>query len=60
VGVDPAGLTAQITGAAYRNRILEDAALGRSLGINHTPTVFFDGREMKEWSRVEVWKALVE
>jgi protein-disulfide isomerase/uncharacterized membrane protein len=60
LGLEPARLTAQINGAAYRDRILEDAALGRGLGINHTPTVFFDGREMKEWSRAEIWKALVE
>jgi protein-disulfide isomerase/uncharacterized membrane protein len=59
-GQDPARLAAEITGAAYRNRVLEDAALGRSLNLDHTPTIFFDGRQMKEWSRAEVWKALLE
>ena len=57
---DPTRLTAEITGAARRDRVLEDAALGRSLNLDHTPTIFFDGRQMKEWSRAEVWKALVE
>jgi hypothetical protein len=25
----------------------------------HTPTIFFDGRSLEDWDRLEIWQALM-
>ncbi|MFL6203348.1 MAG: thioredoxin domain-containing protein [Thermoanaerobaculia bacterium] len=59
-GLDPARFSGLIAGRAFRDRIREDADLGRQLRIDHTPTIFLDGRKMDEWQRLDVWQALTK
>jgi protein-disulfide isomerase/uncharacterized membrane protein len=59
-GLDPARLSALAASRPFRDRIREDAELGISLRIDHTPTVFLDGRKMDEWQRLDVWQALTK
>lgn len=59
-GFDPAAVAGQIAAHAHRDRIVEDAELGKRLGLNSTPTVYLDGRKMEDWRRLDLWKALVQ
>jgi protein-disulfide isomerase/uncharacterized membrane protein len=58
-GVNGAAVAERVARQAGRDRILEDAALGRTLGLRQTPTVYLDGRRLESWSRAELWKALL-
>ncbi|HYU30631.1 MAG TPA: vitamin K epoxide reductase family protein [Thermoanaerobaculia bacterium] len=58
-GVDGPAVAERVARRAALDRILEDTQLGRSVAIDHTPTVFLDGRPVDDWSRVDVWQALV-
>lgn len=60
VGVDPARLSEMVAANAHRARIREDAQLGERMRVGQTPTVFLDGRKMEDWSRLDLWQALVE
>ena len=60
IGLDPARLSQLAASGAFRDRIREDAELGRRLQVDHTPTVFLDGRKLEEWRRLDVWQALVQ
>jgi protein-disulfide isomerase/uncharacterized membrane protein len=57
-GIDAARFAAGAGKAARHDRILEDVALGHKLGVDHTPTVYFDGHPLQTWNRIELWKAL--
>lgn len=59
-GLDPARFSELTASRAFRDRIREDADLGRQLRIDHTPTIFLDGRKMEEWQRLDVWQALTK
>lgn len=60
IGLDPARLSELAASGAFRDRIREDAELGRRLQVDHTPTIFLDGRKLEEWRRLDVWQALVK
>jgi protein-disulfide isomerase/uncharacterized membrane protein len=58
-GLDGAAVADRVTRRAALNRVVEDTQLGRALGINGTPSVFLDGRPLTDWSRLDVWQALL-
>ncbi len=58
-GVDPARLTAILESHAHRTRIQEDADLGARMQLRQTPTVFFDGKPLQDWQRLDLWQSLV-
>lgn len=60
IGLDPARLSQIAASGTFRERIREDAELGRQLQVDHTPTIFLDGRKLEEWRRLDVWQALVK
>ena len=59
VGLDGAAVADRVARRAALNRVLQDGQLGRAAAIDHTPTIFFDGRPVDDWSRLEVWQALM-
>jgi uncharacterized membrane protein/protein-disulfide isomerase len=58
-GVDGATVAEQVTRQTPRIRILQDAAAGHSVELEFTPTVFLDGRPLADWSRMDLWQALL-
>ncbi len=59
VGVDGAVVAQRVAQRAGLNRVLQGVQLGQNVRIDHTPTIFFDGRPVDDWSRLDVWQALV-
>lgn len=59
-GVDPAQLAAIVASHAHRARIQEDADLGARMQLRQTPTVFFDGRPLADWQRLDLWRSLTQ
>jgi hypothetical protein len=58
-GVDATAVADRVSRRAALERIVQDAQLGHSLQIDHTPYLFLDGRPLADWSRIEVWQALL-
>lgn len=58
-GVDAAAVVDRVTRRAGLERIVQDTQLGRTLRIDHTPTIFLDGRPLDDWGRLEVWQSLL-
>ena len=58
-GVDGAAVADRVTRRAALNRIVQDTQLGRAVQLGGTPAVFLDGRPLDDWSRLDVWQALV-
>jgi protein-disulfide isomerase/uncharacterized membrane protein len=58
-GLDASAVTDRVTRRVGLDRIIQDTQLGRNLRLDHTPTVFLDGRPLDDWSRIEVWQALL-
>jgi protein-disulfide isomerase/uncharacterized membrane protein len=59
VGLDGAAVAQRVARRADLDRIVQDGQLGRTVGIDRTPTIFFDGRPLDDWSRLEIWQALL-
>lgn len=59
-GLDAARLSELMASRPFRDRIREDAELGRRLEIQSTPTVFLDGRKMDDWRRLDLWRELTK
>lgn len=59
-GLPAPAILERVGRGAYRDRILEDVALGRQLGLEQTPTVYLDGRKLEDWRRIDLWKALIQ
>jgi len=59
VGLDGAAVADRVKRRAASSRILQDTQLGQAARIDHTPTIFFDGRPVDEWRRLDIWQALV-
>lgn len=59
VGLDGAAVADRVARRAALNRIVEDGRLGQAVRLDHTPTIFFDGRPLDDWRRMDVWQALV-
>jgi protein-disulfide isomerase/uncharacterized membrane protein len=58
-GLDGAALAQQVTRQTPRMRILQDAEAGHAVQLEYTPTVFLDGRPLDDWSRLDLWQALL-
>ena len=48
VGLDQAKLTKALESGALKRRVANDVAQGETLGVNGTPTMFIDGREVTD------------
>jgi len=58
-GLDGAAVADRVNRRTTLNRIIQDTQLGRNAKIDHTPTIFLDGRPLESWSRIEVWQGLL-
>jgi len=58
-GVDGATVADRVVRHASLDRIVQDAQLGSTVELHQTPTIFLDGRPVDDWSRLDVWQALV-
>ncbi len=52
LGLDPAGFTAAVDADETRDRLEADITLAHELGIERTPTIFLNGRELPTWKIV--------
>ncbi|MCA9243906.1 MAG: thioredoxin domain-containing protein [Phycisphaerales bacterium] len=61
IGIDAAKFEKALEDARVDARIAEDIAVARTAGVNHTPTVYLDGREViTDWSSAApAWDALL-
>jgi uncharacterized membrane protein/protein-disulfide isomerase len=59
VGLDGAAVAERVARRAGLDRVRQDTHLGRTARIDHTPTILLDGRPLDDWSRVDVWQALL-
>ena len=48
-GIDVKAFSAALAGTAARQRVADDIALARSLGVEGTPTLFLNGRRLYNW-----------
>jgi uncharacterized membrane protein len=51
LGLDPERFERDMASPAVRARVAEDERLGESLGVDATPTVFLNRREVDSWTR---------
>jgi protein-disulfide isomerase/uncharacterized membrane protein len=58
-GLDGAAVAERVAHHEAQARIQEDAAAGAAIRLEYTPTVLLDGREVVDWSRLEIWQALL-
>ncbi len=58
-GVDGAAVADRVARRAALDRIVQDTHAGRAVALDHTPTILLDGRPVDDWSRLDVWQALV-
>ncbi|HBL30677.1 MAG TPA: hypothetical protein DD490_27900 [Acidobacteria bacterium] len=58
-GLDGAAVADRVSRRVALDRVLADTALGRDVRVDHTPFLLLDGRPVDDWSRIEVWQALV-
>lgn len=58
-GLDGAAVAERVARRAALNRVQQDAAAGGAAQIHHTPTIFLDGRPLDDWSRLDLWQALL-
>ncbi|QQR55014.1 thioredoxin domain-containing protein [Candidatus Peregrinibacteria bacterium] len=60
LGLDIEAFTAVINSTKYEDKILRDQADGKALGVNSTPTIFFNGQKLDGIPSVEELEALIE
>ncbi|HPD29056.1 MAG TPA: vitamin K epoxide reductase family protein [Phycisphaerae bacterium] len=60
LGIDHDALWKQIKTYGIWDRIRSNVGQGSALGVNATPTLFFDGRRMAGWGDRHTWRFLVE
>ena len=58
-GLDGAAVADRVARRVALQRVIEDAAQGGAVRVDHTPFLLLDGRPVDDWSRIEVWQALV-
>lgn len=58
-GLDGAAVADRVARRAGLDRILRDTAAGRATQLRYTPAVLVDGRPMEDWTRLDVWQALL-
>lgn len=58
-GLDQARFTAAMESDAVRQRILDDAELGKRLDIRGLPVIYLNGRKVEGWSIDATWDALL-
>ena len=55
LGLDMKRFGVELRAATTTARIDADAALWRALGLDHTPTIFVEGRELDDADRLDEW-----
>lgn len=58
--LDPAALADEAADPALLDRIRDQARAGADLGLHQTPTLFLDGRRIREWRNQRLWEALAK
>jgi len=58
-GLDGAAIADRVAKHSHADRVAEDVQLGMSLKLQGTPGVFIDGRNLQEWSTLDLWKAVL-
>lgn len=59
VGLDRAAFEASLVSPAVDARLQADVALARELNVTEVPTVFLNGKRLRDASRIEAWDALL-
>ena len=59
VGLDGGAVAERVAQRRHLDRIGEDVRLGGGLKIPGTPGIFIDGRLLKEWTSLDLWKAIL-
>jgi protein-disulfide isomerase len=59
VGLDGGAFATAYDGGAAARRVQQDVELGRELGVTELPTVFLDGKLLRNPQRLAVWEALL-
>lgn len=59
-GLDGSQIASCIKDPATNKIVLQDIALGKTLGVEGTPTIFVNGRKLEGWSHPEILKGVIE
>ncbi len=60
LGLDVQAFNQAMGSRAGQENIQRDIALANRLGVNSTPTLYFDGREVRFWSQEKTWDRFME
>lgn len=58
-GLDGAAVAERVAQKKHLDRISEDVQRAIDAKVKGTPGIFIDGRPLQEWTRVELWKAIL-
>ncbi|NLX13094.1 MAG: thioredoxin domain-containing protein [Phycisphaerales bacterium] len=60
LGMDPARFAEDMESQTVRDRVLEDVEAGHRLGVDHTPTIFLNGRRVSPLAvdKIEFWQKI--
>ena len=59
LGLDPEQFREAMRSEAVEKRVHDDIELAKKLGINATPVVYLDGRQVEHWRMRETWETLL-
>jgi protein-disulfide isomerase len=59
VGVEPRSFESCLRSDAHAEVVTANRVLGETLGVNSTPTVFLNGRQLREWSDYAAVRAAI-
>jgi protein-disulfide isomerase len=59
-GLDGAAVAERVAQRKHLDRIQEDTRIAVDLKLRGTPSIFIDGRLLEDWTRPDLWKAILE